>query len=78
MNRRYLCACSLPCRDYRGFVLRCTSADGMASFIPRKVPVMEVMAFLAKRKMTAGQVRLCPSEGKGKKVLVCSYPGVRM
>lgn len=67
-----------PAGTIGGFVLRCTSADGVASFIPRKVLVMEVMAFLAKRKMTAGQVRLCPSEGKGKKVLVCSYPGVHM
>lgn len=47
-------------------VLGCSFADGVASFIPRRVPVMEVMAFLVKRRMTAGQVRLCPSEVKEK------------
>ena len=48
------------------FLQSCSFADGMTSFIPRRVPVMEVMAFLVKRRMTAGQVRLCPSEGKEK------------
>lgn len=50
----------------RWFLLSCSFADGLASFIPRRVPVMELMAFLVKRRMTAGQVRLCPSEGKEK------------
>lgn len=43
----------------------CSFADAMASFIPRRAPVMEVMAFLVKRRMTARQVRLCPA-GKEK------------
>lgn len=43
------------------FLLGCSFADAMASFIPRRVPVMEVMAFLVKRRMTARQVRLCPA-----------------
>lgn len=46
--------------------LSCSFADDSTSFIPRRVPVTEVMAFLLKRRMIPGQVRLCPSEGKEK------------
>lgn len=56
-----------PCRRafLREFLMGCSFADAMASFIPRRAPVMEVMAFLVKRRMTARQVRLCPA-GKEK------------